>query len=153
MTNTEWMTMPRARGQRNRQVFFGEDANEIMRRLADDNFALSDAILEIGRITLGFSGVGVREDRQRTFDIAFVRRKVFATLVAPTHQGSHQGTNIDGLALTIQLHGLSREDFPHLEPDGSIYDKGMLRIRVRGMEDVGLAIPALRASYLWASRT
>ena len=144
------LNMPRPQGQPNRTVNYGENAREIVERLADDNSEpFSEFIRTLGHRALQLPDAGVREDREHTYDLSFVRGKVFATLISPIHHGGFQGTNLDAAALTIQFHGLSPVEFPSLEPDGSPFGatKGLLRRKVRRAEEIEPAIRLLEASY------
>ena len=146
----EELNMPRARGQPNRPLHYGEVAREIVERLADDNSEpFSEFIRILGHRALQLPDVRVREDRENTYDISFVRGKVFVTFISPIHPGGFQGTNLDPAALTIQFHGVSPEDFPYLELDGSPFgaSKGLLRRKVRRMEEIETVLRILEASY------
>ena len=142
--------MPRPRGQPNRTAHYGDAAREIVDRLADDNSEpISGFIRRIGRRALESPGVGVREDRERTYDITFVHNRVFMTFVSPIHGGGFQGTNLDTAALTIQFHRVSPEDFPSLEFDGSPFgaSKGLLVRKIRRAEEIEPTFLILEAAY------
>ena len=144
------LNMPRPQGQPNRTVHHGETAREIVERLAEDNSEpFSEFIRILGHRALQLTDVGVREDREQTYDLSFVCGRAFATLISPIHPGGFQGTNLDAAALTIQFRGLSLEDFPSLEPDGSPFGatKGLLRRKVRRAEEIEEAVLMLEASY------
>ena len=142
--------MPRPKGQLNRMVHYGDAAIEIVERLADDNpEPISGFIRDIGRRALELSGVGVREDREHTYDISFVRGRSFMTFISPIHGGGFQGTNLDAAALTIQFRRVSPEDFPSLELDGSPFgaSKGLLVRKIRYAEEVEQTFLILDAAH------
>ena len=144
--------MPMRRGQTVQRPLHGVQARRALRRLADENRELSDVIIELGNRVLELDGVGLR-DRTLTYDVAFVFRKAFATFVTPSYQGSINARNSISGVVSVQVHGVSPEEFAQVEDDLSPWSngKGLHVIRVRNLGDFETAFRAVQVAYDWAT--
>ena len=148
----EVSNMPMRRGQTVQRPLQGTEALGVLQRLADENPDMSDVVLELGARILELDDVGLR-DRTLTYDVAFVFRKAFATFVTPSYQGSINARNsISGL-VSVQVHGVSPEQFAQVEDDLSPWSngKGLHVIRVRNQGDVESAFRVIQVAYDWAA--
>lgn len=144
--------MPMRRGQTVQPTLHGDEALAAFQRLAVENPELSDVILELGTRILDLDGVGIR-DRTLTYDISFVFRKAFASFVTPSYQGTINARNSIPSVLSIQVHGVTPEQFAEIDDDLTPWSsgKGLHVVRVRNQRQVQAAFHIIEAAYEWAA--
>ncbi len=111
--------MPMRKTQRVQAVRYGANAVAVIERLAKnkENIDVADVIRDLGRKILSLDGVGLRGPI-KTYDIAFVGRKAFASFIAPSHQGKWTPSSPNILRVGVLI------------PIGGIQDsRGVLRAR------------------------
>ena len=144
--------MPMRRGQTVQLPLRGVQARRALQRLADENRELSGVILDFGTRVLNLDGVGIRE-RTLTYDIQFVFRKSFATFVTPSYRGTINARNSIPGVLSVQVHGVSLDQFAELDDDLSPWSigKGLHVVRVRNHRHIESAFRVIEAAYEWAA--